>query len=488
MCQILTIRSIYFTKYEGNESLYNCAGSDMSNSEKQETAANSIEGEESSPSYSPLYAWYVVVVLMLFYVLSFLDRQIISIMIEPIKRDIGLNDVEISLLGGLSFALFYSTFGILIGRMADVVNRRNLIAMGVFVWSLTTAFCGMVTQYWQLLTFRMGVGLGESALLPSSLSLISSYFPKNKLGAATGVFLLGAPFGLGFAFAGGGKLYAYVEKSVNESGGVTLPLIGDVAAWQLVFLILGATGVLMTFLLFTIREPRSQAVKKAAKPKVSNAETIAYFKENARTIWGLFFGMSFVALASYAQGFWDLAFLHRSYGWQPTDASFSYGIVGQAIGGACGMLLGGYFVDRLRSKGDVTAPMKMIIVGMLVALPCGIIYPLMPSGEYAIGFIALTILGNSLPYTCAGAAVQLIFPANMRGLGAGIYFFISNVIGMGLGPTMVAFLTQEVFENEAMVNYSILSVGTLMRLSAIILIFITIKHFKATIERVEGSA
>ena len=140
------------------------------------------------------------------YVLSFTDRQIIAVMIEPIKADLQLSDVQISLVGGLSFAIFYSTAGIFMGRLADRVNRPALIGVCVFIWSLTTALCGMATQFWHLL-LRMGVGLGESGLLPSTLSLLADYFEPRRLTTAMSVFLLGAPIGIGVAFAGGGYLY-----------------------------------------------------------------------------------------------------------------------------------------------------------------------------------------------------------------------------------------------------------------------------------------
>ncbi|SVD92771.1 uncharacterized protein METZ01_LOCUS445625, partial [marine metagenome] len=174
---------------------------------------NSSDAEfQSYPA--PVYSWYVVFLLMTFYVLSFLDRQIIAVLAEPIKSDLQLTDVQLSLLGGLAFLIFYSVAGIFVGRLADIVHRPTLIGLGVFLWSATTAACGATSNFVHLLLLRMGVGLGEATLMPSSLSLLADQFPKEKLGKPTSVFMLGAPLGIGVAFTGGAYLYDLVLQFV----------------------------------------------------------------------------------------------------------------------------------------------------------------------------------------------------------------------------------------------------------------------------------
>lgn len=446
------------------------------------------EGAEFS---SQSYSWYVVVTMMFFYVLSFMDRQIIAVLIEPIKADLNLTDVQISLVGGISFVLFYSIAGVFVGRLADSVNRPLLVGCGVFIWSLTTAFCGFASKFWHLLFLRMGVGLGESALLPSTISLIADYFPKHRLATATSVFLLGAPIGIGAAYTGGGYLYSLAIDITQSPDWSTVPLLGELSAWKLVLFSLGVTGMLMTALLITVREPRNTKTSINGKKRVSSKQTAAsidevkgYFLNNWKAIGGLYLGMSMIALASYAQGFWDIAFLSRTYGWDPIKGSMWYGAV-QVTGGMIGMFGGGFFADKLAGKGVKGASFVVILIGAAIALPFGIAYPLMPSPNSSMLLMVLSILGNNIPYGCAAAAIQRMFPGNMRGLAAGIYFFISNAVGIGIGPTAVAFMTDYIFNDTQLLRYSIASVGSAARAMAFILVFISLDSYRKMLARIE---
>ncbi|MBF3358944.1 MFS transporter, partial [Pseudomonas aeruginosa] len=205
---------------------------------------------------SNLAAWTTVAILMVAYVLSFIDRQILNLLVGPIRRDLAISDTEMSLLMGLSFALFYTLCGIPLGRMADNRSRRGLILFGVLVWSAMTAACGLARSYWQFLTFRVGVGVGEAALSPAAYSLIADSFPRERRATAISVYSMGIYLGSGLAFLLGGL----VIKFASAQGDVHLPLFGEVRPWQLIFLILGAAGVLFCLLLLAIREPARRGV------------------------------------------------------------------------------------------------------------------------------------------------------------------------------------------------------------------------------------
>ena len=218
---------------------------------------NSDSGE--AEAYPPEgYSWYVVVVLMLFYTLSFVDRQIIALLVEPMKADLGLTDVQMSLLGGLSFAVFYTVFGIPMGRLADSCNRRRLIAVGVALWSLMTTLCGFTSRFYHLLLLRMGVGLGEAALSPAAFSMIADYFPRRKRATALSIYSIGIYLGAGLAFTGGAILLGWADRLVSSREGNPLPVLGDIQPWQIVFLAVGLPGLLLTCLLATVREPNRQ--------------------------------------------------------------------------------------------------------------------------------------------------------------------------------------------------------------------------------------
>lgn len=432
------------------------------------------------------YAWFVVVLMMCFYVLSFMDRQIIAVLIEPIKADLSLSDVQISLLGGLSFVLFYSTTGVFIGRLADSLNRPWIIAVGVFVWSFTTAVSGLASKFWQLLILRMGVGLGESALLPSTLSLLSDYFPPKRLATPTSVFLLGAPIGIGLSFAAGGYIYGVATEITAATGWKDVAFIGGSAAWKLVLLFLGVVGMAMTFLLVAVREPRNmrrkaepQQVKGVAKAAdaASLSEVKRYSKRNWKAIAALYFGMALISLAAYSQGFWDITFLTRTYGWDATTGSFWYGMV-QLGAGLCGMLSGGIFADRLSKRGVRGASAIMVVVGCAIATPFSFMYPLADTATNALLLMCFAIYGSNMAFACAASALQLMFPATMLGLAAGIYYFVSNAVGIGIGPTAVAAITDYVFGDPDTIRYSLTIVSGVSRALAFILMFAGLRAYR----------
>ena len=202
-------------------------------------------------------AWYAVVILTIAYVVSFLDRQLLSLVVPLVKRDLLLTDTQVSLLLGLAFALFYTTMGIPIGRLADKKSRRAIIAAGISFWCLMTAACGLAKNYTQLFLARVGVGVGEATLSPSSLSMIGDYFPKEKRGKALGLFNIGVSVGSGIAFIIGGQIIAYVASRDN----LILPIIGEIYPWQALFIMVGLPGLIVAALMMTVKEPeRSEKI------------------------------------------------------------------------------------------------------------------------------------------------------------------------------------------------------------------------------------
>jgi MFS family permease len=205
-------------------------------------------------------AWYVVGVLSVCYTLSFVDRQIMGFLVGPIRRDLGITDTQIGLLGGLAFALFYTLVGLPMGWLADRMNRRNLIAIGVVFWSMATAACALTGSFSSLFAARIGVGIGEATLAPGAMSLVSDLFPKEKLASALGVYAMGIMIGSGLASIVGGV----VVQLVTARPEITLPLFGDIAAWRMAFVIVALPGVVVPLLLFTFREPQRRGSLLAA--------------------------------------------------------------------------------------------------------------------------------------------------------------------------------------------------------------------------------
>ncbi len=430
---------------------------------------------------------------MPFYVLSFMDRIIIAVLIEPIKADLALTDVQLSLLGGLSFAIFYSVVGIFIGRLADSLNRPLLIALGVFIWSLTTALCGFVGRFWQLLVLRMGVGLGESALLPSTISLLADYFPPKRVATPTSVFLFGAPIGIGLSFVTGGYLLRSADGITAAPQWSEVPVVGGMAAWQLVLFFLGVIGMIMTLALVSVHEPRNRApVVEAGRKSAARAteparlrDVARYANRNAVAIWSLYFGMALISLAAYAQGIWDFTFLSRTYGIEPAEVGLRYGLV-QMFGGLAGMFLAGLAADKLGRRGVEAASLRMVILGCAISAPFSFLYPLAESATASLSLMAIAIFGSNMGFACAASAIQRMFPGSMLGLAAGVYYFVSNAIGMGVGPTAVAAITDYVFADAEMIRYSLAAVGGVARVTAFVMILAGFSAYRNLLREIEA--
>ena len=243
------------------------------------------------------YAWFVVGILMLANVSSFIDRQILSLLVRPIKRDLQLSDFEISLLMGLSFALFYTFFGMVIGRLADQYNRRNIIIAGITIWSLMTALCGGVKTYSQFFLARMGVGIGEATLSPSAYSIISDYFPKHKLATALSIYSLGIFLGSGIAMLVGAGIIAQLPTE----GLIAVPVFGNIYPWQLLFVYIAVPGLIIALLLFLIKEPKRKGmmVQDGQIKKMNTREALSIILKKKSAFWGVCLGATFSALCSY---------------------------------------------------------------------------------------------------------------------------------------------------------------------------------------------
>ena len=277
------------------------------------------------PDYNRRKAWYVVFILTLANISSFVDRQVLSLLVKPIKRDLHLTDLEMSLLMGLSFAIFYTLFGMLIGRLADRNSRRNIIIGGITIWSAMTTLCAGVGTYTQFFMARMGVGVGEATLSPSAYSMISDLFPKNRLATALSVFSLGIFLGSGLAMLIGSGI---VAKMPTE-GMINVPVFGEIYPWQMIFLYVGLPGLVVALLLFTIKEPtRTGSIQREGENvKLSLSESLAIVFKHKKAYLLICFATAAGALVNYGANAWIPTFIARTYGWEISKAGALYGIV-----------------------------------------------------------------------------------------------------------------------------------------------------------------
>jgi MFS family permease len=401
------------------------------------------------PKYpKPAYAWYVLVILTLAYMSSFIDRMILNLLVDPIRRDMQITDTQMSLLMGFSFALFYTLFGLPLGRMADTTSRRRIIAFGIVVWSAMTAVCGLVKNYSQFLLARVGVGVGEAALSPAAYSMISDYFPKERLGLAMSVYALGIYLGNGLALLLGGL-------SVHLAGVRdvwTLPLVGTIFPWQMVFFIVGIPGLFVALLMLTVKEPVRREVAGSRCAPLSAVKT--YIKANARTFLCHNVGFALLTLAAFAFVGWTPTCLIRKFGLTAVQAAVALGIC-MTVFATLGSLFGGWLADRYAARNANGSRMRVALIAALGVLPCMAAFPFMPTAAWTIATLVPVAVFLGMPFGVAVAAIQDISPARMRGQLSALYLFAINLIGLGIGPTAVALLTDYVFADDLAVPYSV---------------------------------
>lgn len=442
-------------------------------------APKPVEAPAEPPYPRAAYAWYVVAVLTLVYVFSFIDRQILNLMVGPIRRDLRITDTQMSLLMGFSFAVFYTFFGIPLGRMADSRSRRSIIAAGFAAWSLFTAACGLTRNFGQMLLMRMGVGVGEAALSPAAYSLMTDYFPPNRRATALSVYGMGIYIGSGLAFLMGGA----VVGMASHQDQWMLPLIGATRPWQVIFFAVGLPGALLALLMYTVQEPLRRGV--GATKRVPLREVAAYVRENRATFLCHNIGISLLAFSSYGSSAWIPTFFIRAHGWPAAKTGVIYGAI-VSVFGALGIAAGGWYADRLASRGFRDANFRVALIVALAWIPTGVGYLIAPNANVAMALLAPTIFLVAAPFGIAPAAITQIMPNQMRGQAAAVYLFVNNLIGLGLGPTAVAIVTDYVFRDDNMVGWSLLIVTTTAHLISGALWWVGLKHYRRSLDRLEN--
>jgi MFS family permease len=430
-----------------------------------------------TPYPRPAYAWYVVFVLTFVYIFSFIDRQILNLMVGPIRRDLQISDTEMSLLTGFSFALFYTFFGLPLGRIADSGSRRGLIAAGFAVWSLFTAGSGLARNFIQMAIMRMGVGVGEASLSPAAYSLITDYFPPHRRATAQGVYNVALALGSGAAFFVGGTV---IGLTSGQSEWI-LPMVGSIRSWQLVFFIVGLPGVLLSLLMLSVTEPARRGPGAEAK-KASLGEVLAFAKANRATLICHNVGLALLTFSAYGNAVWVPTFFIRHFHWSAALTGQVYGLV-VAIFGALGAVWGGWLSDYLTKRGYKDACMRVALISSVVWLPAGIAYLLVPNPVLSIIIYAPAVFFVLGPPAVASAALMEISPARMRGQVGAVYGFVTNLIGLGLGPTAVAVFTDYVFHDDDMVGYSLLVVSVTAHLLAALILWAGLRPFVRSKDR-----
>lgn len=405
---------------------------------------------------SPVYGWYVTIVLLLGFTFSFVDRQVLNLLVEPIRADLGLTDTQISLLQGFAFVLTYVSLSVPIGRLVDRYNRMRIMIGGILVWSVTTFACGLSRSFPQLLVARMGVGAGEAALTPAAWSVLADYFHPDKLSRPISVYLMGPYIGAGIAMIAGAQVLDWTTQ-VDQ---IVLPLVGAVAPWQFTFIAVALPGLIIALLFATLREPvrRGRGGSVAVPPW---SEVIAHMAGHKRIYIALHLGVPFIVVMLYGLQAWVPTILVRVFDMTLADAGRQYGVVA-LLAGSAGVLTGPFLERLLRGFGDTCAPLRIAVFGALSAALClnGLRWVETSSGALAV--IAGASFSVTLPLALITTVMQEVTPNAMRGVVNGLYVVTTNVLGLALGPTLVALTTDYVYADPLAVADSLAGVALVM--------------------------
>ena len=444
---------------------------------------------ERQPAAATPYAWYVVAVLTLANVSGFVDRQILSLLVPAIKRDLGVSDSQISYLIGLSFAVFYSVLGLPIARWADRGHRGRIMAAGVALWSLMTMLSGTAGTYGRLLLTRIGVGVGEASLAAPSVALLADYFPRERRASALSVYSLGVFLGSGLAYFLGG----WTVGLVSASGSWVWPVVGEIRPWQSVFIIVGAPGLLVALLLLTIRETRppgapSSVRRDGADPRSrEEADTprlLPHVVAHRRAFLTHGFGFALSAAVNYGIAAWLATFLIRAYGWTPARAGMTQGVLTMTVG-VVGVLAGGRATDALVRRGRADAPLRVGIIGAAGMLVSATAYPLMPTAALAVAWLVVVNFFAAFPWGAASAAAVEMVPATLRAQGAALFFVVLNLVSAAVGPTAVAWLTDYLFRDEALLGRSLALANAVGMTLTITLLAYGLPAFRRTVQEMQ---
>jgi MFS family permease len=426
---------------------------------------------EQAKSGGPRYAWYLVGVLCVAYTLSFVDRMILALLVEPIKRDLGISDTQVGLLHGFAFAIFYTTLGVPIARLADRTDRRRLIAAGIAFWSAMTALCGLARGFWELFLARIGVGVGEASLSPAAFSMLADAFPADRLGRALGVYSSAIFAGAGIALLVGGG----VAAAAASAAAVHLPLVGAVQPWQLTFIVVGAPGLLVALWVLSLREPPRRGVAIAARQEPL-AAVFGWMRRHARAYGCHFAGFALLALVFNATIAWLPSVFVRVHGWSSGQAAFWIGSL-LLVCGTTGIVAGGFAADAWRRRGKPDGSMRVGLTSALGVLPFAAAVPAAASPWMAVALLGPLLFFSAFAFGAAAAGLQWLTPPAMRAQVSALFLFVNNLVGIGAGPVAVALLTDRVFGAPESVGMSLAIVGAVAAALAAVVQWAGIRAF-----------
>lgn len=405
--------------------------------------------------------WGLVILLMICYTFSFIDRYIINLLVEPMKRDLDFSDTQISFLLGASFAVLYSIMGIPFGIWADTKHRGKLVAIGISIWSIATTSLTFLRTFPMMFLGRVGVGIGEASLTPSAYSLISDRFEKEKVPTALSVYSLGIYVGIAIAYIGGGALIGYLQRQAP------LQFFNmNIYPWQLTFAIVGLPGLLLAVMV--------KAYIKDERKETKSTRIAFSLKTIGRKTRLALTGFACLSIAVYGSGVWIPAFLQRVFQ-LPVETVGQITGVGLVVLPAIGLFLGTAINKLLSRKRSNNTSLLACFIISLMFLPFAGTYGLFNNLNWSLVFFIPYGLTVSAIVGVGASCIQELASQGQKGLLTGIYVLVQNLVGYGLGPTLIGMMTDHIFQDEMQLGKSILVVCTIAAAFAATFFYLSFK-------------
>lgn len=400
-------------------------------------------------------SWGVIWPVFIFFlcsIVSVLDRQILTLMVDPVRRDLHITDVQIGILQGPSFAIFYTVIGLALGMMADRTSRKWLIVAGIFGWSLATLLGGYCTSFESLLLVRICVGVGEATLAPAAVSMISDMASPTNRGRLISVFLMGQSLGNGLSTL----LVGWILGAGPSGQFGFIPMLGDLVPWRQAFVVSGLIGFVVVLLIMTIKEPARLTTSSGGVLGGSMRSVIAYFSANSRLMTPIYIGFAIYGIGYYGGAAWGVTMIIRHFGMTATEISHIFGpasIAGSFIGALCG----GALADKAAYKGGNAAKLGLMSLLSLTFFPAALAV-FAPSATVAIGMIVLSNIFFSISGVVLTSLIQDLVPSNMRGISMSLLTFCTTLVGFTSGPLLIALATEHLYGDPSLIGYSIATV------------------------------
>lgn len=412
---------------------------------------------------------------------SLIDRQIINLLVDPIKLDLGVSETQISLLQGVAFAVFYAVMALPMGWLVDNWSRRYPIIFGMLIWSIATIFCGLAWGFASLFVARMLVGVGEAALAPAGNSLIASLFPRDQTTRAIAVFNSAAFIGIGLSVLFGGL----IVEAVAESGQVVSFMGRELQPWQIAFIAAGIPGIaLAVIILLFVKEPvdrRVPTTDSSGSASTSLRTVLAMLWLKRRALSPIYVGLPMLAALQYGIGAWIPSYFARGFGWGPAKIGLTYGLMAAGFG-FLGAVSSGLICDFVRRRGYPDANVRVGILAAALSMLLIILFGLSSNETASVALlVGITFLGP-MPFGPGVASIAINIPEQVRGQAIAVYFLVANLVGLSIGPTLIAAFTDSVFGDTAMVGHSIALAALLLSVLGLFFMVSGRKHFKLMIE------